>query len=307
MNTMQLGCFVEVAAQLSFSKAAEALHVSQPTVSHQIKTLEDELGCMLFVRSTRSVRLTEDGFAFLEYAHDILDIAARAERRLAHKQRPSAKQLRIGVHDGLEAQMLASTIRRMRADVEDFDPVVRMAPFSALRSMLENGSVDVLLEYRSPTGEPDGASTFRRIMECPAVCVCAPDHPAAQFERPTVEDLAQSGRIAVGDPHHCAAAIVELQRDVMSGMGAHQVMMAYNIEIALALASAGAAFTVLAGIPAMQIAPLRFLPIEGLPAATLGVRVRRGRRATILDRFIELLTEELQTLPTAPVGNAGPA
>ena len=49
MNTMQLSCFVEVAAQLSFSKAAEALHVSQPTVSHQIKALEDELGCALLV------------------------------------------------------------------------------------------------------------------------------------------------------------------------------------------------------------------------------------------------------------------
>lgn len=52
MNTIQLSCFVEVAAQLSFSKAAEALHVSQPTVSHQIKALEDELGCALLVRST---------------------------------------------------------------------------------------------------------------------------------------------------------------------------------------------------------------------------------------------------------------
>lgn len=66
MNTMQLSCFVEVATQLSFSKAAEALHVSQPTVSHQIKALEDELGCALLVRSTRTVRLTDDGFAFLE-------------------------------------------------------------------------------------------------------------------------------------------------------------------------------------------------------------------------------------------------
>lgn len=193
--------------------------------------------------------------------------------------------------------MLASTIRRIRADVEDFDPVVRMAPFSALRSMLENGSVDVLLEYRNPTGEPDGASVLRRIMECPAVCVCAPDHLLARLERPTVDDLAQGGRIAVGDPHHCAAAIVELQRAVMGGMGTEQIMMAYNIEIALALAHAGAAFTVLAGIPAMQAAPLRFLPIEGLPAATLGVRVRRGRRPAVLDHFIELLTEELQTPP----------
>lgn len=96
MNTMQLSCFVEVAAQLSFSKAAEAFHVSQPTVSHQIKALEDELGCVLLVRSTRTVRLTDDGFAFLEYTNDILDLAARAERRLKHKQRPNSQQLRIG-------------------------------------------------------------------------------------------------------------------------------------------------------------------------------------------------------------------
>lgn len=77
-------------------QGAEALHVSQPTVSHQIKALEDELGCALLVRSTRTVRLTDDDFAFLEYANDILDLAARAERRLKHKQRPSSQQLRIG-------------------------------------------------------------------------------------------------------------------------------------------------------------------------------------------------------------------
>lgn len=158
MNTIQLSCFVEVVAQLSFSKAAEALHVSQPTVSHQIKALEDELGCALLVRSTRTARLTDDGFAFLEYANDILDLAARAERRLKHKQRPSSQQLRIGVHDGLEAQLIASTLKRMNAEAEGFDPVIRMAPMSALRSMLENGLVDVLLESRDPAGEPDAVS-----------------------------------------------------------------------------------------------------------------------------------------------------
>ncbi|WP_419058088.1 LysR family transcriptional regulator [Enorma massiliensis] len=60
MNTMQLSCFVEVAAQLSFSKAAEALHVSQPTVSHQIKALEDELAarCSCEARAPSASRTT---------------------------------------------------------------------------------------------------------------------------------------------------------------------------------------------------------------------------------------------------------
>lgn len=177
MNTMQLSCFVEVAAQLSFSKAAEALHVSQPTVSNQIKALEDELGCALLVRSTRTVRLTDDGFAFLE-----------------------------------------------------------------------------------------------------------------------LDDLAQGGRMADG-PHHCAAAIVDLQRKASAHLPAEAIMMGYNIEIALALANAGVAFTVQADIPAMQVPPLRYVPVEGLPSVSLGVRVRRGRRPATLDRFIEILAEELQRTP----------
>lgn len=87
---------------------------------------------------------------------------------MKHKQRLSSLQLRIGVHDGLEAQLIASTLKRMNAEAEGFDPVIRMAPMSALRSMLENDLVDVLLESRDSAGEPDAASVFRRLMECPA-------------------------------------------------------------------------------------------------------------------------------------------
>ena len=297
MNTMQLSCFVEVAAQLSFSKAAEALHVSQPTVSHQIKALEDELGCALLVRSTRTVLLTDDGLAFLEYANDILDLAARAERRLKHKHRPSSLQLRIGVHDALRRNFFASALKRMNAEVEGFDPAIRMTPMSALRSMLENGLVDVLLESRDPAGEPDAVSVFRRLMECPAVCACAAESPLAAYETLELDDLAQGERMAVGDPHHCAAAIVDLQRKASAHLPAEAIMMGYNIEIALALANAGAAFTVQADIPAMQVPPLRYVPIEGLPTVSLGVRARRGCRPATLDRFIEILAEELQRTP----------
>lgn len=297
MNTMQLSCFVEVAAQLSFSKAAEALHVSQPTVSHQIRALEDELGCALIVRSTRTVRLTDDGFAFLEYANDILDLAARAERRLAHKQRAGSQQLRIGVHDGLEAQLIASTLKRLNTELAGFDPVIRMGPMSPLRSMLEDGTVDVILESRDPAGEPDAASVFRRLMDCPAICVCAPENPLAAHETLTLDDLAEGGRMGVGDPHHCATAIVDLQRKASAHLPADAIIMAYNIEIALALASANVAFTVQANVPAMQVAPLRYVPVEGLPTVALGVRVRRGRRPAILDHFIDVLAEELQTPP----------
>lgn len=61
MNTTQISCFLQVAQHLSFARAAEALYSSQPVVSYQIKSLEEEMGVKLFTRSNRSVALTEAG------------------------------------------------------------------------------------------------------------------------------------------------------------------------------------------------------------------------------------------------------
>ena len=65
MNTTQLECFVQVADNLNFRRAADELHLSQSTVSKQVASLEEELGGALFVRTTRDVALTAFGASFL--------------------------------------------------------------------------------------------------------------------------------------------------------------------------------------------------------------------------------------------------
>ena len=62
MNTVQLECFLAVADNLSFARAAEQLHITQPAVTHQISSLENELNVKLFRRTTRTVALTNDGW-----------------------------------------------------------------------------------------------------------------------------------------------------------------------------------------------------------------------------------------------------
>ena len=74
MNTVQLTCFITVAETLNFLKTAELLHISQPAVTKQIKTLEDELKVKLFHRTTRSVELTTEGIIFLNDAKNIMNI-----------------------------------------------------------------------------------------------------------------------------------------------------------------------------------------------------------------------------------------
>ena len=280
---MQLSCFAEVATTLSFSRAAENLHVSQPTVSHQIKALEDELGCALLTRSTRTVRLTEDGMVFLGYAYEIGGSGS------------TEHTIKIGVHDGLEGQLVVPALRTLHAADPDFDPVLRMGPASSLRDMLENGSIDVVPEYRDPAEAPSNATTLLRLADLPVVCVSARNHPlASRAGGPLcVEDLLRAGRIAVGDPHHCAEALVRAQRQVAMRMDTPQVMMGANVEVCLALARAGVAFTLLPDIPAARQPDLVAIPVEGLVPITFGVRVRRGRRPALVNAFVKALADEL--------------
>ena len=95
MNTTQLECFMTVANFLNFSRAAEVLRITQPAVSHQINALENELGVKLFHRTSKSVRLTQAGYLFTQYADEILRISGLSKERLKAAQ--EVHSVRLGV------------------------------------------------------------------------------------------------------------------------------------------------------------------------------------------------------------------
>lgn len=294
MNTFQLACFVEVAATLSFSAAARDLGVSQPAVSHNIKALEDELGCALVSRSTRTVRLTEEGLQYLSYAQDMLDLAERGRRLVSHRREEAKVTLRIGAHGAIESMAIAPVLRRLHEVEPDIVPDIRgNAPHSALVNMLESGTLDVLLEYRSPQGAPAGATVFRRIVDAPAACLCAPDHPLASCERVSVEELRGAGRIAICNPHVSIAAVDTLQRAALEYVEVADVLMCSSPESAIAVAAAGIAYAVMPSVPAIDACGIRAVPVDGLPKTTFGLRMRRGKRAPHIDTFFQLLSESV--------------
>ena len=91
MNDLQIDYFLAAARNLSFSKAAQELYVSQPAVSRQIQALEDELGCPLFVRQNKGIELTSNGEMFYqffdEYRAQLNDLKLRARLSLEQKRR----------------------------------------------------------------------------------------------------------------------------------------------------------------------------------------------------------------------------
>ena len=97
MDLRVLMSFVTVCRLGNITRAAEALYISQPALTRQIQELEQELGCKLLIRSTRSLSLTENGYLFLLRAQEILDLAKQAKAELSENGDVVHGVVRVGI------------------------------------------------------------------------------------------------------------------------------------------------------------------------------------------------------------------
>ena len=148
MNTTQLECFVTVANFLNFSRAAEHLRITQPAVSHQINTLESELGVKLFQRTSKSVRLTQEGFLFTQYAGEILKMSILSKARVKEFQSQTLSRLVIGCRSTTELWFLRPALSHLCRTQPDILPVLRLIPFDALENLLREGTIHLMFSFR---------------------------------------------------------------------------------------------------------------------------------------------------------------
>lgn len=169
MNTVQLECFLAVAQYLNFSKAAESVSITQPAVSHQIGSLEDELGVKLFVRTSKSVSLTREGIMFISDAEQILKIAGSAKFRLSEKLEDEPVRISIGCHNQAELNVLTPALREMSRLYDDLLPYIDLTPFKSIDNQLKDQKIQLLLSFKSPHKQP-----FDYVELCPvSLCVFA--------------------------------------------------------------------------------------------------------------------------------------
>ena len=149
MNTFQLTCFLTVAETLSFAKAAKHLNVTQPAVTHQIHSLEEELNAQLFKRTTRSVEITQKGLIFLNDAKNVLNIITLAKKRFEESVADERRFFSIGCHSHNEMYLLPGILREMKQSYKTLHPLFQVVPFQHLYQLLEEEAVDVVLAFRT--------------------------------------------------------------------------------------------------------------------------------------------------------------
>lgn len=291
MNTTQLECFLAVADYLNFSRAAQHLRLTQPAVSHQVKTLEDELGVALFQRTSKKVRLTQEGHMFLQYAGKILQLSNISRMRVKGCYEARPMRLGLGCRSTADLRLLRPALERLRQEEERILPMIRLIPLSALDNLLTEGDIQVLFTFQETAPQN---SVYRELLRSPVVLVCREDHPLAQCETVTVEQLKENGLIAACRPPLCPPSVFALQGQIVTSKPPEEVIFCENQEVLFTLVETGYAFSIMADFPQLRSPQLRYIPIQGCDPLSFGVSYLRGNRGQTLRRFLSVLEESLK-------------
>jgi len=195
MELRHLRYFVAVAEAGSLTVAAEQiLHTSQPSLSRQMRDLEQEVGAKLLTRRVRGIELTPAGPVFLDHARLVLspvDAGAEAARRVAHPAKPC---FTMGFLTGHELTWMPEAIKILRDELPNIDVMISSQYSPMLADGLSKGKIDAAF-LRREKGSPDLA--FRLLVKEPLVVVLPGNHRLAALKSISPQDLVGETFVAV--------------------------------------------------------------------------------------------------------------
>lgn len=182
-----LNYFLTVARTESITRAAEALHISQPSISRQLREMEESLGKQLMIRGARRITLTEDGVLLRNRAEEILTLAVRAENEIARDTQEIAGDIYIGSGEASSVRFITRTAYRLQQRHKDIRLHIRSGDARPTLELLDKGLIDFAAVY----GAIDSAKY--ETLPCPEEdewgVLLRRDHPLAAKEAVTPEDL----------------------------------------------------------------------------------------------------------------------
>lgn len=192
MDIRQLEYFVEVAKQLSFTKAAASLHVSQPSISKAIQNFENELGVPLFYRSSKQLELTDAGQAVLVNAQQVLASFHNLRSELTDLMNLQKGQIRIGIPPIVGAEFFSKLISLYKEKYPYIEIQLTEVGTKRIREYIEAGQLDIGLVCNTSTYEQLETISF---LKDPLQLIVHQDHPLASKKRIELKDLKEESFI----------------------------------------------------------------------------------------------------------------
>lgn len=244
MADRRLQVFHTVARVMSFTKAAEILHMTQPAVTFQIKQLEDAFNTRLFDRTHNKITLTDAGRVVYDYAEQILESYAKMANDVKDLTGDITGALVIGASTTIAEYMLPRLLGVFKKQFPDVTLRLQVGNTDAIVSMVENNLLDLGI-VEAPVYNKNLEVITCRLDEL--VVIVPPDHPLAAFDTIKPEQLTQypfilreegSGTRVVIDEYMRNAGINFIDFNIVMELGSPEsVKMAVESEVGLAITS----------------------------------------------------------------------
>ena len=188
MDFDQLETFIEVSRLSSFSRAAEKRFRTQPAISSQIRSLEEEVGAKLLDRSGGKVSMTASGKLFLKFAEETLDARKAAMTAIAETERVPKGEIVVGANEGTCLHILPEVFAHFKKQYPDVSVSIKRADYAKILESVIDNSVDFGVVSLPVT---DSRLTAVLIHRDELVLVVPPRHPLSKLKAVEAADIAQ--------------------------------------------------------------------------------------------------------------------
>ncbi|MBS0486984.1 MAG: DNA-binding transcriptional regulator OxyR [Proteobacteria bacterium] len=294
MNLRDLRYLVALSEHRHFGRAAAASFVSQPTLSTQIKKLEDELGVALVERTPRKVLLTEVGREISQRAREVLNevdqIKAIARRTLD----PESGTVRLGIFPTLGPYLLPHIVPQIRERFPRLVLLLVEEKTEVLLRLLREGKLDAAV-LALPVHDDQLHTEF--LFEEPFVLAAPLDHPLARQKSLKLEDLEDESLLLLDDGHCLRDQALEVCH--LSGASEKSGFRATSLETLRQMVAANVGITLLPTLsvqpPVAQPDNVRLVPFRGRAPSRRIAMV--WRKSSALAAFLKIFADEFRQLP----------
>ena len=187
MDLRVLRYFLAVAREENMTRAAQILHVTQPTLSRQLKALEEELGKTLFIRHAFRIELTEEGRLLRKRAEDLVDMADKITNEFSAMDDITGGDLYFGLAESYQIRFLAREIKRFKRKYPNLHYHITSGGTEQVIERLDKGLLDFAVIVETPDYKKYNVLEFPETDKWGAVV--PKDHPLASKESVRVDDL----------------------------------------------------------------------------------------------------------------------
>jgi LysR family hydrogen peroxide-inducible transcriptional activator len=294
MNLRDLSYLVALAEHRHFGRAAEASFVSQPTLSTQIRKLEDELGVALVERTPRKVLLTETGREIARRARGVLSQVDEIKSIAQRTRDPESGTIRLGIFPTLGPYLLPHVIPHLRERFPRLELLLREEKTEQILSMLREGTLDAGI-LALPMHDESLHVEF--LFEEPFVLAVPDNHPLAGRQYLKMDDLSDQNLLLLEDGHCLRDQALEVCH--LAGAGEKTGFRATSLETLRQMVSANVGITLMPILavkpPVAQSGNVRLIEFES-PAPSRRIAMV-WRKSSAMTPFFSALAEVIRDVP----------